>query len=40
MFFDRKDFSDQLLLDLYRTLLFPTDDRRKNAGTAAAGKNQ
>ena len=23
MFFDRKDFSDQLLLDLYRTLLFP-----------------
>jgi len=23
MFFDRKDFSDQLLLDLYRSLLFP-----------------
>jgi 2-oxoisovalerate dehydrogenase E1 component len=23
MFFDRKDFSDQILLDLYRTLLFP-----------------
>jgi len=23
MFFDRKDFSDQTLLDLYRTLLFP-----------------
>jgi 2-oxoisovalerate dehydrogenase E1 component len=23
MFFDRKDFSDQVLLDLYRTLLFP-----------------
>ena len=23
MFFDRKDFSDQILVDLYRTLLFP-----------------
>ncbi len=23
MFFDRKDFSDQILLDLYRTILFP-----------------
>jgi len=23
MFFDRKDYSDQILLDLYRTLLFP-----------------
>ena len=23
MFFDRKNFSDPLLLDLYRTLLFP-----------------
>jgi 2-oxoisovalerate dehydrogenase E1 component len=23
MFFDRKDFSDQLLLDLYRTIVFP-----------------
>jgi 2-oxoisovalerate dehydrogenase E1 component len=23
MFFDRKDFSDQVLLDLYRTILFP-----------------
>ncbi len=23
MFFDRKDFSDQILMDLYRTLLFP-----------------
>ena len=23
MFFDRKDFSDTVLLDLYRTLLFP-----------------
>src|SRR5258708_9762311 len=23
MFFDRKDFSDHILLDLYRTILFP-----------------